>query len=135
MSAHLRLILVLLTLAPTLHANGVIVHAARKLRLSYAEPTPEKDFFINLGRRDGVRVGDKYPVQRPVSVRDSQTDGTIHVMGVPVGVFEVTVVGETAAMGRQQLFATPAVSMQYLTFMVGDEVLTKTSLPLGSTLP
>ncbi len=118
-------------------ANGVIVHAARKLRLSYAEPVPPKDLYVNMGARHGVKVGDRLPVIRNLSVRDSLNDGTIHLISVPMGYLTVITVGETASIGREEVNASPATlpSLQYASFQVGDEVLPKTSLPSGSALP
>lgn len=118
-------------------ANGTIVHASRKLRFSYTEALPLKDFYINLGARDGVHVGDKLTVQRIVAVRDGFNDGKIHTVPVPMGMIQIVAVGETSAIGREES-STPAASLpafQYIGFMVGDEVLAKTDLPLGTALP
>lgn len=120
-------------------ANGVIIHATRKLRLSYAEPLPPKDFYVNLGGRHGVRVGDLLTVQRNVSIRDSFSDGTVHVVAVPMGTMRVLSVGETASIGREETApasSLPTPALQYSGFLVGDEVfLPKTGLPSALPIP
>jgi len=120
-------------------ANGVIVHAARKLRLSYAEPIPPKDFYVNLGGRHGVKPGDLLTVQRNVSIRDGFSDGTVHMVAVPLGSLRVLSVGETAFIGREETApasSIPTPSLQYTGFLVGDEVfLPKSGLPSALPIP
>ncbi len=113
------------------------MHAARKLRLSYADSIPEKDLYVNMGARHGVRVGDRLPVVRNLSVRDSLSDGTIHLISVPLGYMTILTVGETASIGRAEPGSAPSVmpALQYTSFQVGDEVLPKSNLPSGSALP
>lgn len=118
-------------------AEGVIVHAARKLRLSYAEPLPPKDFYVNLGSRDGLREGDQLQVRRRLGVPNFQSDGSVHLVTVSLGFMQIIALGETACIAREQSVAPASTlpALQYMGFMVGDEVLAKTGLPLPPELP
>ena len=50
---------------------------ARRLRMSYAEPIPPKDYFIDMGQRDGLKVGDVLEVFVGAGgVAGSPSDGT-----------------------------------------------------------
>lgn len=121
----------------TYAGSGSILHASRRLRMSVTEPLPAKDFYLNLGARDGLRVGDKLTVQRTVAVRDLYQDGKVHLIPVLLGSLQIIAVGQTAAIGREESM-TPAASLpgfQHMGFQVGDEVLAKTDLPLPSPAP
>jgi len=128
--------LVLATL-PSFAASGSILHAARRLRMSSAESLPLKDFYVGLGVRDGVRVGDLFTVRRPVSISNGQSDGNIHLVYVPMGELRVLAVGETASIARSENTVDSSLlpAFQYTGFMVGDEVLMKSSLPAGLAVP
>jgi hypothetical protein len=103
--------------------------------MSYSEPPAGRDFYINLGTRHGVRPGDRLLVQRTVSSSDSVSDQSIHLIPVVLGEMLVVAVGETACIAHQDSLASALPFFQYPGFMVGDDILTKSGLPLGSSIP
>lgn len=117
---------------------GTIIHASRPLRLSYTEPLPPKDFYVNLGVRDGVKLGDRLAVRRNLGVGDAFSDASAHLVPVPLADLQIVAVGETACIARVDPGpAAPAAlpSLQYMGPMVGDEVFAKTGLPLVVPIP
>jgi hypothetical protein len=110
---------------------------ARKLRLSYADPLPGKDFYINLGARHGVKPGDRLVVQRVLTTPDAMSEQAMHVIPVTLGEILVVAVGDSACIGRQDTQAGSAALpfLQYPGFMVGDDVSLKSGLPLGPSIP
>lgn len=92
---------------------------------------------MNLGVRDGVQVGDLLTVRRTIAVRDMLEDGQIRLIPVLLGSLKVLAVGETSAIARENAFTPIAAlpSLQYTGFLVGDAVIAKTGLPLGSPSP
>lgn len=103
--------------------------------MSYSEPPAGRDFYVNLGTRHGIRPGDKLLVQRTVSSSDAVLDQSIHLIPVILGEMLVVAVGETACIAHLDSQANALPYFQYTGFMVGDDVLTKSGLPLGSTIP
>lgn len=112
-------------------SNGAIIQVARRLRMSYSEPMPPKDYFIDLGQRDGLKVGDVLEVFRYVPVPNRMASGDWHVMKVSVGELIVKQVGESTSVARtereRELNSLPA--MEYQSLMLGDQVSVKTGLP------
>ncbi len=105
--------------------------------MSYTEPLPAKEFHVNLGVRHGVKVGDQLTVMRNRTILDYVGDSNIHVTQIPLGTLEVIAVADSACIALERSVektATLAV-IAYPSFMVGDEVLAKTGLPLSSPIP
>lgn len=105
--------------------------------MSSSEALPQKDFYVGLGARDGVRVGDTFSVRRAISMSNGQSDANIHLIHVPLGELRVLAVGDTASIARVENVVESSLlpAFQYPGFMVGDEVLAKSGLPAGSTVP
>ncbi len=95
------------------------------------EPTPAKEFFIDIGARDGVREGDTLEVSRSIPVVEAQTAGSFHEMKVILGEIKVTLVGQTSSLARVQRIKPPAElpPMEFFSFVLGDQVELKSSLP------
>lgn len=124
--------LAMVLIQPTFaQSNGAIIQVARRLRMSYSEPMPPKDYFIDLGQRDGLKVGDVLEVFRYVPVPNRMASGDWHVMKVSVGELIVKQVGESTSVARtereRELNSLPA--MEYQSLMLGDQVSVKTGLP------
>ncbi len=112
-------------------AMGTIIQVARRLRMSYSEPVPPKDYFIDLGERDGLKVGDRVEVYRYVPVPNRMASGDWHVMKVTLGELRIKQVGESTSVARyereREINSLPA--MEYQSLMLGDQVILKTGLP------
>ncbi|MFM8314874.1 MAG: hypothetical protein ACKOA8_11365 [Deltaproteobacteria bacterium] len=112
-------------------AMGTIIQVARRLRMSYSEPVPPKDYFIDLGERDGLKVGDRVEVYRYVPVPNRMASGDWHVMKVTLGELKIKQVGESTSVARyereREINSLPA--MEYQSLMLGDQVILKTGLP------
>lgn len=104
--------------------NGSIIQVQRKIRMSESEPVPPKEYFIDLGSRDGVQVGDQMQVFRQLPVVNGQSGGPWHILRVKIGEMRVAFVGETSSLAREvegrDLASLPP--LEYQTFMLGDEV-------------
>lgn len=113
--------------SPSPAVNGAIIQVNRKLRLSYNDPMPPKDYFIDLGTRNGIKVGDILEVTRQMPVRNSLSEGPWHVMKVSLGEMRIYVVGESTAVGHMEFEREPSSlpTMDFPTFMLGDEVALK----------
>ncbi len=125
-------ILGVLVAAPVFGATqGVIIQVARRLAMQANEPTPPKEFFIDMGARDGVREGDVLEVSRSIPVVEAQTAGSFHMMKVVLGEVKVTLVGETSALTRVERLRPPAdlPPMEFFSFVLGDQVELKSGLP------
>jgi hypothetical protein len=95
------------------------------------EPAPPKEYFVDIGARDGVRDGDVLEVSRKVPVVEAQTAGSFHVLKVVLGEVKVTLVGETSAVARVHHIKPPTElpPMEFFSFVLGDQVELKSGLP------
>lgn len=108
-------------------AQGNIIQVSRKLRMSYREPNPPKEFYVDLGSRDGLKEGDIIEVFRMIPVVNSMSGGAWHLMRVTLGQLRVTFLGESTAIGRSVNDREPASlpSVEYQAYMIGDQVEAK----------
>lgn len=125
------LLLILLALPSFSRTSGNVIQVKRKLRMSYLEPEYPKEFFLDLGARDGLKEGDMVKVYRQLPVANGQAGGAWHLLRVNISDLKVYFVGETTAIARQELDRAPASlpPMEYQSIMVGDEVDYISSLP------
>lgn len=95
------------------------------------EPAPPKEFFIDIGSRDGLREGDLLEVSRKIPVVEAQTAGSFHIMKVVMGEVKVTLVGETSALARVHRIKAPTElpPLEFNSFVLGDQVEMKSGLP------
>jgi hypothetical protein len=110
--------------------EGTIVQVSRNLRMSAAETAPPKEFYIDLGLRDGIRSGDLLAVSRWVGVSDALT-GEPRLLKVELGELVVVRAGESTSVTRLSRTTDPKdlPVMEYRTFMVGDIVSSRRELP------
>jgi hypothetical protein len=117
--------------------SGTIIQVQRKIRMSDHEPLSPKEYFIDMGSRDGLSEGEVLQVFRYVPVINGQSGGPWHVLRVNIGSLRVAFVGETSSLAREEegrsLASLPP--LEYHTFMMGDEVARKTSLQSDSKKP
>lgn len=99
--------------------------------MTTAEGLPPKDFFIDIGSREGIRDGDILTVYRVMPVINGLAGTPYHLMRVPLGELRVMTTGEAVSMGRlhvqRDINEMPAMVSQQ--FMLGDQVQLKSSLP------
>ncbi len=104
--------------------SGSIIRVQRKIRMSESDPLPPKEYFIDLGSRDGLQAGDQLQVYRQLPVVNGQSGGPWHILRVRIGDLKVAYVGETSSLAREvegrDLASLPP--LEYQTFMLGDEV-------------
>lgn len=103
---------------------GTIINVSHGFKMTESEPTPPRDFYIDLGTRDGVKAGDVLEVTRQLSITNAMWSGPGHLLRVVLGDVKVLTVGETASIARLQTQRTTAEVpvLDYQTFMVGDVV-------------
>lgn len=120
--------ILLLSTQSTFSATGTIIQVTRRLRMTAAEPLAPKDYFFDLGQRNGVQVGDVLEVYRMLPVMNQLTGGAWHLMKVTMGEVKIYMVGESTSVGHlesdRDLSAIPV--HDYPNFMLGDQVDTKT---------
>lgn len=117
--------------------SGTIIQVQRKIRMSDAEALSPKEYFIDMGSRDGLAEGDSLQVFRYVPVVNGQSGGPWHILRVHIGDLKVAFVGETSSLAREEdgrnLASLPP--LEYKTFMMGDEVARRTVLQSDSKKP
>ena len=109
----------------------MVVAVGPRFRMSNQEPLPPKDYYVDLGRRDGLKEGDALTVYREVVPMHGQLGLLQYPVRVLIGEAVVMAVGEKGSFVRQAN-AKPAGALpfsEFPSFMLGDEVQTKTSLP------
>lgn len=131
---HFLLILSLVFLegpsALAVRGSGSIIQVQRKIRMTDADPLPPKEYFIDLGERDGVQKGESLEVYRQLPVINGQSGAPWHVLRVKIGELRIDYVGETSSLAREvegrDIASLPP--LEYQTFMLGDEVFRRTGL-------
>jgi len=131
------LLLVLANSGMASRAVGTIIQVQRKIRMSDLEPLPPKEYFIDMGARDGIQTGERLQVFREVPVVNGQSGAPWHVLRVQIGEIQVAYVGETSSLAREvegrDLASLPP--LEYQTFMLGDEVQRIMGLQKESSSP
>ena len=69
-------------------------------------------------------MGDVFQVTRQIPVQNNLADGPWHLMKITLGEIRVYAVGESTAVGHVEIEREPSSlpSMEFQTFMLGDEV-------------
>jgi hypothetical protein len=125
---------ILVTFSYSLHAayyQGSILGVTRKLKMTANEPLPPKDYFIDLGARQGIKPGQVFDVYRTIPVVDSWSGQPKEFLRVALGQLEVSYVGDSSSVARltEQTDIKDLPAMDNPWFMVGDGVESNTSLP------
>jgi len=117
--------------------SGAIIQVQRKIRMSDADPLPPKEYFVDLGSRDGVQAGEQLEVYRTIPVVNGHSGGPWHVLRVKIGDLRIDYVGETSSLAREvegrDIASLPPLETS--SFMLGDEVSRKTGLQIESANP
>jgi hypothetical protein len=118
--------LVIVALFPTIsQANEFVIYGVhRALDLGNPGESPQKDFYVNLGSDQGVRIGASLEVLRRTSTYDLNTQKLYKDMLYPIGKLKVIHVESNAAIARLEQFLpadkTPILAPK--AFMIGDLV-------------
>ena len=114
-----------------LGVSGSIVQVTRQLKMLNDEDLPPKNFFLDIGSRDGVRQGEVYEVTRLIPVLNSAVGAPHSLMTISLGELEILQVGEGTSLARVKdtVDAYELPAMESSTFMIGDQVRRKSSLP------
>ena len=117
--------------------SGSIIQISHKLKMTAEEPLPEKDFYIDLGSRDGVKVGDSFDIFRKLTVTNVPSGGAVDLFKLPFGELKVYLVGDSASVAH--ITRTPEFKdlpvVDYANVMLGDDVRLKSSLPFQPAAP
>ncbi len=99
--------------------------------MSVGEISAPKDYYIDLGEQNGVKVGDIFTVSRVMSVLNESTGDSTNLLRIPLGEVKVFLVGEFSSIARLTAPVDPKELpvLNYPLVMLGDEVELKTILP------
>lgn len=110
--------------------EGNVVHVSRLLRMTNTEPIAAKDYYIDLGQKQGVKEGDTFNAYREFAMLDEVTGEASSLMKIPVGELKVFFVGEMASIAKLSAVRGPdAPKLYYSSILMGDRVVAKQSLP------
>jgi len=107
--------------------QGAIIQVNRRIRMSSTETMPPKDYFVDLGRRDGIHEGAIFQVFRRVDVVNGGTGEPAGPVQVLVGELKVTSMGENTSVARVEFQRAPneIPTTDSVNFLVGDTVRLK----------
>ncbi len=97
--------------------------------MSSKEPLPTKDFYFDMGTKDGLREGDILTVYRVLPVMNGFSGVPELSMRVPLGEVKVLTAGERVSVGKQETANAELPALESQGFMMGDLVQLKSSLP------
>jgi hypothetical protein len=98
--------------------------------MSNQEPIAPKDYYIDLGLKQGVKEGDTFNTYREFAMLDEVTGEASSLMRIPVGELKVFYVGEMASIARLSAPRTAdAPRLDHSSILMGDRVVAKQSLP------
>jgi len=127
----------LVTEAASNRVSGSIIQVQRKIRMSDADPLPVKEYFIDLGSRDGLIAQERLEVFRHIPVINGSSGAPWHVLRVKIGELRVDYVGESSSLAREiegrDLASLPP--LDYQSYMLGDEVIRNQRLPSEPVAP
>lgn len=111
--------------------SASIIQVNRPLRMRAKDPVPAREFYFDLGRRDGLREGMVLEVVRTMSVVDGRTGSVGYPLRMLLGELVVVGVDERVGWGRAYRVRNPQdlPTLDLAGFIVGDEVRVKTRSP------
>ncbi len=105
-------------------ADYVVYSVYKELDLGFPGDSPQKDFFVNMGTAQGVRIGAALKVYRRVSTYDLMSEKLYRDVSFPIARLKVIHAENNAAICRLDkmlpVASTPAFSPRAV--MVGDLV-------------
>jgi hypothetical protein len=111
--------------------DGTIIQVTRKLKMTASETSPAKQYWLDVGERNGIKAEDTFEVYRTIGVVNGITGEPSGIFRVLMGEVKVSMVGEFTSLAKvsQQREAKDLPVMDFPWLMVGDQVKLKTSLP------
>lgn len=96
-----------------------------------ADPTPPKEYWIDIGQNEGVREDMLLQVFRLSPVYNTMSGGPGPLVRIYIGDLKVMAASDSGAVGRASIDRSLAEipSAEHNGFMLGDEVQIKQSLP------
>jgi len=115
--------LILMATAATAR-DYVIYSITQDIPMGEPNEVIRKNYFINMGKSQGLREGAKISVFRTVSNQDPFDSNTRYNFKVPIGVLEVVHSESDAAITQKLSLNTTQNTPQFelYDFMIGDEV-------------
>jgi hypothetical protein len=100
-----------------------IVEVRRNIPLADTDPI-YKDFYINSGKNEGLKVGSVVSVTRKLSIKDATGTQIYGEAVVPVGQLKIIFVADKIAIAREhKLLPREALPMlEQTSIMVGDKI-------------
>lgn len=90
----------------SLAADFVVYSVFKPLDLGNSNETPQKDFYVNMGSSQGVRVGASLDVLRRISTYDLLNEKLYQDVTFPIGRLKVIHVENNAAICRLEKILT-----------------------------
>lgn len=105
--------------------SGSIVQFIRRIPMSAREPTPPREYLIDLGLKHGIRGGDTLSVTRLLGVVHAQSGQPTHIIRLPLGEVSVVSASDFVSLVRTKRMEDPdrLPAINYRVFMLGDQVL------------
>ena len=105
--------------------------------MSASEPAAAKGYYVDLGERQGLKLGDILEVFRVQPVLNGVTGDASNFVRIHLGDLKIILLGEYSSIGRVQGLADPKdlPVLDHSTFMLGDIVEVKSSLPFDGRTP
>ena len=105
-------------------SDGTIVQVSRKLRMSRNDPVPPQEFYLNIGKRDGLKLGDRLNTYRSLPVVNVLVGEPWDFVKVDLAELRVFLLGESTSVARvvRMKPSTELPGMEHPFIMVGDRV-------------
>lgn len=110
---------------------GTILQVTRSLAMSSKEGQRPADYYVDLGRQDGLGVGDTLAVYRDVPVVQGYAGLSASTMRLQMAEMVVAQVSESTCLARVTKLTDPSIlpQLQFYHPGIGDRVEAKSRLP------
>jgi len=92
--------------------------------MSESEPLPEKDYYLSVGERDGLHLGDVVEVFRSYPVMDVASGVPARLIRISLGKLKISILGMSQSVARVDELRPPGLlpALVSPSPMLGDEV-------------
>ncbi len=104
--------------------SGTIVQITHRLPLSANDKAPNRDFYVDLGTKHGLKEGDTVTISRIIPVIQSVSGQPAQLIRLALGDGTVVRTADFVSLVRKKNSIDPSQlpAMNYLNFMLGDQV-------------